>query len=109
MKKYFVYRIRYNPNVKKTHQMLEKIFGKGYIFQRKYPNVKKMNWDEIREKFKRDFKKGDFDLMVVDVTYGKGRLMKEEIALAKKLRIPIIEVNFLKWQKKQLFLIQVPW
>jgi len=55
-----------------------------------------MNRKEMREKFTRDIKKGNFDLMVVDITYGKGRIMKEEIALAKKLKIPIIEVNFLK-------------
>jgi len=96
MKKYFIYRIRYNPNLKTTHQKLEKIFGKGYIFERKYPNVKKMSIREIREKFTKDMKKEGFDLVVVDITYGKGGLMKEEIALAKKLKIPITEVNFLK-------------
>ena len=96
MKKYFVYRIRYNPNLEKTYQKLEKIFGKGYIFERKYSNAKKMSRKEMREKFTRDMKKGGFDLMIVDVTYGKGRIMKEEIALAKKLKIPVIEVNFLK-------------
>lgn len=96
MKTYFIYKGRNNPNLKKTHQRLEKVFGKGYIFGRKYPNVKKMTRKEVREKFTKDMKKGNFDLVLVDITHGKGRLMKEEIALAKKLKISIIEVKFLK-------------
>jgi len=33
MKKYFVYRIRYNPNLEKTYQKLGKIFGKDIILE----------------------------------------------------------------------------
>jgi NAD kinase len=96
MKKYFIYKARNNPNLKGTHQKLKKIFGNGYFFDKKYPNVKKISRKEIKEKFTKDMKKGNFDLIIVDITHGKGRMMKEEIALAKKLKIPIIEVNFLK-------------
>ena len=96
MKRYFIYKARNNPNLKKTHQRLEKVFGKGYIFYRKYPNVKEMTRKEVKEKFTKDMKKGKFDLVTVDITHGKGRMMEEEIILAKKLKIPIIEVNFLE-------------
>ena len=96
MKIYFIYKGRNNPNLRDNYKKLEKVFGKGYLFCREYPRVKEMDREEIREKFTKDIKKGNFDFVIVDITYGKGRLMKEEIALAKKLKIPIIEVNFLK-------------
>jgi len=96
MKKYFIYKARNNPNLKETHQRLEKIFGKGYVFYRKYSNVKEMARKDVKKKFTKDMKKGNFDLVIVDITHGKGRMMKEEIILAKKLKIPIIEVNFLE-------------
>lgn len=96
IKTYFVYRFDKNPNTKKTYTMLEKNFGKGYIFGRKYPNASKMDRKETREKFTKDMKQGGFKRVIVDITYGKGKFMKEEIALAKKLKIPIIEVKFIK-------------
>ena len=37
MKTYFVYRFDKNPNPKKNYTILEKNFGKGHIFGRKYP------------------------------------------------------------------------
>ncbi len=96
-KPYFIYKFRGNKNVKKTIERLENFFGKGYVFDKRYPNASKnMTRKEIREVFTRDMKNRGFDLVVVDITLGKGRFMKEEITLAKKLKIPIIEVNFFK-------------
>ena len=97
---YFIYKANKNPNLKKTYERLENVFGKGYIFGKKYSNAKNMEEKEMKDKFTKDMKKGKFTLTVVDVTHGKGRFMKQEIALAKKLKIPLIEVNFLKWPNK---------
>ena len=41
-------------------------------------------------------KEGKFDMVIVDTSYEKGRFMKEEIALAKKLKIPVKEINLNK-------------
>jgi hypothetical protein len=97
-KPYFIYKFRGNKNVKKTMERLEHFFGKGYLFDQKYPLKisKKFSRKEIKDIFTKDMKKGKFDLVVVDITLGKGRFMKQEITLAKKLKIPIIEVNFFK-------------
>jgi hypothetical protein len=94
-KPYFIFKYAGNKNLKKTIKRLENFFGKGYIFDQKYPDAgKTMTRKMIKETFTKDMKKGKFDLIVVDITSGKGRFMKQEITLAKKLKIPIIEVNF---------------
>ena len=93
---YFIYRYKGNKNIEKTIERLEHFFGKGYIFDKKYPKAdKEMTRKIIIKTFTEDMKKGKFDLVVVDISLGKGRFMKKEIILAKKLKIPIIEVNFL--------------
>lgn len=96
MKKYFIFRGRKNKDLEKTCKRLEKIFGKGYFFHKKYPYVNSMTRKEIRDKFTKDMKKGKFSIVIIDVTKGKGRFMKEEARLAKKLKIPVMEVNFIE-------------
>lgn len=94
---YFVYKFTNNPNPNKTYEKLEKLFGKGYIFDKKYSNMnEKLTRTNIRKLFTKDMKEGNFDIVIVDTSYGKGRFMKEEIALAKKLKIPIKEINLNK-------------
>lgn len=90
---YFIYKFARNPNVNETYKKLEESFGKGYIFDKKYPFASKLTREKIRELFTKDMKEGNFDLVIVDTSYGKGRFMKEEIELAKKLKIPVKEIN----------------
>ena len=91
---YFVYKFVNNPNLDETYKKLEKLFGKGYIFDKKHPNMdEKTTRADIRRLFTKDMKEGKFEMVIVDTSYGKGRFMKEEIALAKKLKIPVKEVN----------------
>ncbi len=93
-KKVFIYKFANNPNLEKTHRKFKELFGEGYIFDKKYPNAtKELTREEIINLFKKDIQEGKFDLFIVDTSYGKGRFMKEEIALAKKLKIPIKEIN----------------
>ena len=100
---YFVYKGANNPNLGETYKKLEKSFGKGYIFDKKYPNaVKELTRDEIKKLFTKDMKEGKFEIVIVDTSYGKGRFMKEEIALAKKLKIPVKEINLNKDFPKKL-------
>ena len=101
---YFVYKFANNPNPSETYKKLEELFGKGYLFDRKYPNAGKLKRAEIRKLFTKDMKEGNFDLVVVDSSYGKGRFMKEGIALAKKLKILVKEINLneMLGQKKQI-------
>jgi hypothetical protein len=89
---YFVYKFARNPNVNETYKKFEKSFGEGYIFDKKYPHANGLTRERIRELFTKDIREGKFDLVVVDISYGKGRFMKEEIALAKKLKIPVREI-----------------
>tara|TARA_Y100000310_G_C20025603_1_gene509445 strand:- start:87 stop:398 length:312 start_codon:yes stop_codon:yes gene_type:complete len=94
---YFVYKFTNNPNPNETYKKLERSFGEGYLFDRKHPNAKeKSTRANIRKLFTKDMKEGKFDIVIVDTSYGKGRFMKEEIALAKKLKIPVKEVNLNK-------------
>ena len=91
---YFVYKFTNNPNPKETYKKLEELFGKGYIFDKEHPGIGKISTrEDIRKLFTQDMKEGKFDLVVVDTSYGKGRFMKEEIALAKKLKIPVKEIK----------------
>ncbi len=94
MKTYFIYRGKKNPNLKENFKRLKKIFGKGYIFCEKYPNVAKLGREEIEKKYTKDMKEGNFDLVVADITHGIGLFMGKEIALAKKLKIPLVEIKF---------------
>lgn len=95
MKIYFIYKgEKKNPNLKSNHKKLKKIFGQGYIFSEKYSNVADMKREEVRKKFTKDMKEGNFDLVVADITPGVGRFMQEEINLAKKLKIPVMEIKF---------------
>jgi len=99
---YFVYRFNKNPNPEETYRKLEERFGTGYIFGKKHPEADNgMAREKMRELFTKDMKEGNFDVMIVDTSYGKGRFMKEEIALAKKLNIPIIEVNLIETETKK--------
>jgi hypothetical protein len=94
---YFVYKFTDNPNPNETYRRLEKLFGKGYIFGREHPEADNgMTREKMRELFTKDMKEGNFDLVIVDTSYGKGRFMEEEIALAKGLKIPVMEVNLLE-------------
>ena len=90
---YFVYKFTKNPNPSETYKKFEKIFGKGYIFDKEHPNASEKTRAEIRRLFTKDMKEGKFNMVIVDTSYGKGRFMKEEIALAKKLKIPVQEIN----------------
>ncbi len=89
---YFVYKFTNNPNVNETYRKLEESYGKGYIFDKKHPNAGKLTREGIRKLFTKDMREGGFDIVIVDTSYGKGRFMKEEIALAKKLGIAVKEV-----------------
>jgi len=93
MEKYFIYKFRNNPDLNKTYKLLKELFGEGYIFDKKHPNANKLTREEIRKLFTKDMREGNFEQVIVDVSYGKGRFMKEEIALARKLKIPVKEVN----------------
>ena len=93
---YFIYKFRNNLNPNETCKKLEETFGKGYLFDKKYQNSSKKTRTEIRRLFTKDMKEGNFDIVIVDTSYGKGRFMKEEIALAKKLKIPVKEINLNK-------------
>jgi len=90
---YFIYKFRNNPNLSETYKKLEETFGKGYLFDKEHPNASEKTRAVIRRLFTKDMNEGNFDLVIVDTSYGKGRFMKEEIALAKKLKIPIKEIN----------------
>ena len=99
-RRYFIYKFRNNPDPEKTCKRLKKIFGKGYVFDEKYPNFEdKSTRAKIRKLFTKDMKEGKFDIVIVDTSYGYGRFMKEEIALTKKLKIPIKKVNLNKIHK----------
>ena len=94
---YFIYKFTNNPNPKETYRKLKEKFGEGYLFDEVHkPNENNLSREEIRKLFTKDMKKGNFDLVIVDTSYGFGRMMKEEIALAKELGIPIKEVNINK-------------
>ena len=93
---YFIYKFINNPNPNETYKKLEKTFGKGYIFYKEHPNASEKTRAEIRRLFAKDMKEGHFDLVIVDTSYGKGRFIKEEIALARKLKISIKEINLNK-------------
>ena len=100
---YFVYRFKNNPNPNETYKKLEKLFGKGYLFSKEHPEVEKgLTRKKIRELFTKDMKEGKFDVVIVDISYGKARFMKEEISLAKKLKIPVMEVNLLEAKKEEI-------
>ncbi|MFH1311557.1 MAG: hypothetical protein ABIH65_04085 [Nanoarchaeota archaeon] len=102
-KTYFIYKFTNNPNPHKTYLGLKKLFGVGYIFDKKHPNAsKKLTRADIRKLFTKDMKEGKFDRVIVDISYGKGRFMKEEIALAKKLKIPVKGVNINKMLKVRI-------
>ena len=99
---YFVYKFTNNPNLEETYRKLEEKFGKGYFFGKEHPKDEiGLTRQKIRKLFTKDMKEGNFDLIIVDTSYGKGRFMEEEIALAKKLNIPIIEVNLSEEEKKK--------
>jgi fatty acid-binding protein DegV len=98
---YFVYRFAKNPNPEETYRKLEKKFGKGYLFGREHPDASTLTREQIRKLFTNDMKNGKFDLIIVDVSYGRSRFMEEEVALAKKLNIPVIEVNLLSAESKK--------
>ena len=99
---YFIYKFANNPNPKETYNKLEELFGKGYIFDKEHPNAgKKSTREDIRKLFTKDMKRGNFDLVIVDTSYGKGRFMKEEIALAKKLNIPVKEITLNEYSGKK--------
>ncbi len=105
MKTYFIYKFTGNPNLKETYVKLEKMFGKGYIFDKVHPDAgKKNNRGEIRKLYVKDMTNGYFKRVVVDTSYGYGRFMKEEIKLAKKLKIPIKYINLNKNMKLQKIL-----
>jgi hypothetical protein len=94
---YFVHKFVNNPDINKTYRKLEKLYGKGYLFGKEHPEAEKgLTREEIRKLFTKDMKDGKFDLVIVDVSYGKGRFMIEEIALAKKLKIPVKEINLIE-------------
>jgi len=99
---YFVYKFTNNPNPTETYRKLEELFGKGYIFSKEHPKAEEgLTREEIRQLFTKDMKEGKFDVVIVDISYGKGRFMGEEIALAKKLKIPVMEVNLLGGEAKK--------
>ncbi len=90
---YFIYKFRNNPSPNETYKKFEETFGKGYIFDKEHPNASDGTREEIRRLFTKDMNEGHFDLVIVDISYGKGRFMEEELALANKLKIPIKEIN----------------
>ena len=99
---YFVYKFINNPNPNETCRKLEILFGKGYIFDKEHSNPENTSTREkIRRLFTKDMKNGKFDIVIVGTSYGKGRFMKEEINLAKKLKIPIKEINLNKITQKK--------
>lgn len=94
---YFVYKFVNNPNVNETYRKLEELYGKGYLFGKEHPEAENgATREEIRKLYTKDMKEGKFDIVIVDTSYGKGRFMMEEIALAKKLKIPVKEINLIE-------------
>ena len=93
MKIYYVYKFTGNPDPVATCERLKEIFGGGYIFDEAHPDAGEMTREEIRELFTREMTGGGFDKVIVDISRGLGRFMKEEIALAEELGIQVEKID----------------
>jgi len=96
MKIYYVYKFSGNPDPVGTCAKLKKKFGEGYVFDEVHPEAGEMTREEIRDLFTKEMTEGSFDKVVADTSMGLGRFMKEEIALAEKLGIPVEMVDITK-------------
>jgi len=98
---YYVYKFSGNPDPLGTAAKLKELFGEGYVFEEKYPDAEvKYGREGVRERFSKDMRGGGFTKMIVDVSFGFGRFMNEEIALAKEFGIEVVEVDLRDFGKE---------
>jgi len=90
---YYVYKFSGNPDPVATCKKLKSIFGEGYVFDEAYPDTSGITREEIREFFTKELRDGGFAKVVVDISFGLGRFMREEIALAEKLGIEVLKID----------------
>jgi len=90
---YYVYKFSGNPDPVATCEKLKRVFGEGYIFDEAHPGAGKRGREWIRGVFTREMTEGGFTKVIADVSFGFGRFMNEEIALAEKLGIPVEKID----------------